>query len=155
MNNNQSISEITAPITKAKNKNILRFFLRKSDVIKLSFARIIITIGNSKMAPKGTINEMTKSTYWPIENSGCNSGVAKPMKNLTAAGNTRKYAKRTPIKNNIMAKGKNQFVTFFSRFVSAGMIKAHASYSQIGEEPKIPATNATFMYVKKASVGRI
>lgn len=87
--NISGVGDMKPPITKDRKIKIFRLERKKSDVIRFSLAKIIITMGNSNMNPKGSTNAMTKSKYCPIENRGCNSSVAKPMKNLMATGNTK------------------------------------------------------------------
>lgn len=57
------VGEIKPPITKDKNKKILRLDRKKAEVIKFNFAIIIMTIGNSKIKPNGKTKAMTKSIY--------------------------------------------------------------------------------------------
>jgi hypothetical protein len=123
--NISGVGEMTAPITKDITNTTLRLELKKDELIIPSFAKTKITSGNSKINPNGKRNEMTNDKYSPSENSGCNSAVAKPIKNLIPAGNTKKYEKVNPIKNKITEVGTSITEANRSFVVNAGTIKAH------------------------------
>ena len=53
-------------------------------------------MGSSKPRAKGSRKAMKKDRYDAKENMGCREAVAKPMKNWTAAGRTKKKAKAEP-----------------------------------------------------------
>ena len=61
--NISGVGEITAPIIKESKINILRFFFKNWDVIKLKYPIMIIINGSSNIKPNGSTKANTKSIY--------------------------------------------------------------------------------------------
>ena len=82
------VGDTTPAMTKAMTMRTFRFPFKNAEEINPNFAKKNKTRGNSKTTPKGIIKAMKNDKYDCSENMGCNESVAKPMKNLTAAGKT-------------------------------------------------------------------
>ena len=61
--NISGVGEITAPIINESKINILRFFFKNWDVIRLKYPIMIMISGSSNIKPKGNTKANTKSIY--------------------------------------------------------------------------------------------
>src|SRR5574344_2108392 len=121
------VGEMTAPTTNDMNNTMRCFFRRKAELMKPSFAKMIMTSGTSKIAPNGKTNAITKSKYLSIDKSGWISPPPKFIKKPMAAGMTKKKEKASPAKKSSTEDGTTRATTVRSRMVSAGSTKRQIS----------------------------
>lgn len=90
------VGDTTPAKTKARRTKTRRLALSMAGVTRPRRDRTRRTRGSSKPRAKGSRKAMKKDRYDARENMGCREAVAKPMKNWTAAGRTKKKAKAEP-----------------------------------------------------------
>ena len=94
--NTSVVGDITPAKTNASTIRIRRLRFKKAEDTMPNFPKKNRIRGNSKTTPKGSIKAIKNDKYELSENIGCSVSVENPIKNCTAAGNTRKKEKASP-----------------------------------------------------------